>query len=77
MLKIGVVGFSKESFEVEEANYFLKKLISKIISIHSPKQIEIVSGLTNQGIPKLSYLYAQQMKYETIGIQARNWKNFF
>jgi hypothetical protein len=74
MLKIGVVGFSKEFFEVEEANFFLKKLITEIISIHSPKQIEIVSGLTNQGIPKLSYLYAQQMKYTTIGIAPKQAK---
>eukprot|EP01080_Neovahlkampfia_damariscottae_P004826 gene4826-8412_t len=68
LLKIGVVGFSREKYDKKEAIENIDLLISKMVSFYKPKEVEIVSGLTNQGIPKLSYEYALTMKYKTIGI---------
>jgi hypothetical protein len=67
-LKLGVVGYSREIFDPKEAQEAIKKLIPKMIEIHNATNVELVSGLTNQGIPKLSYQFAVSKKYKTVGI---------
>eukprot|EP01080_Neovahlkampfia_damariscottae_P008628 gene8628-575_t len=67
-LKLGVVGYSRELFDKQEANDAIKDLIPKMINFHQPNSIELVSGLTNQGVPKLSYIYAVQKGFKTVGI---------
>jgi hypothetical protein len=67
-LKLGVVGYSREIFDPKEAQEAIKKLIPKMIEIHKPNHVELVSGLTNQGIPKLSYQFAVSKNFKTVGI---------
>ena len=46
-LKIGVVGFSRERYDKKEAIENITLLISKMISIHKPKEVEIVIFFLN------------------------------
>lgn len=70
-MRIGVVGFSRRHFDHHLARKLLAQSISKLVQDFDNKEVEIVSGLTNAGIPKLAYEIAAKRGYTTVGISAR------
>ncbi|ABC30823.1 hypothetical protein HCH_04113 [Hahella chejuensis KCTC 2396] len=70
-MKIGVVGFSKRWFDQEAASSILERAIKSWVKETNKDQVEIVSGLTNAGVPKLAYELAVRMGITTVGISAR------
>jgi hypothetical protein len=77
-LRLGVVGFSSKNFDQETAKKYLQEGIEKILAETQtpPNEVELVSGLTNMGVPKLSYEIAVSLKIRTIGISAKKAKRF-
>lgn len=69
-MRIGVVGYSHESFNHELAYQLLEQSFDRLIKDHPAKTVEIVSGLTNSGVPKLAYQIAQKRAWITVGISA-------
>ncbi len=70
-LKIGVVGFSRNQFNKNEALSKLKALLHKAIEGYDKSEIELVSGYTSSGIPKIAYILADELGLETVGFSAR------
>lgn len=70
-LKIGVVGFSQTNFNQEKARTLLAQSIQYFQTKFPSKTIEIVSGLTNVGIPKIAYEIAVENNFVTVGISAQ------
>jgi hypothetical protein len=77
-LRLGVVGFSSKNFDQVTAKKYVKEGIEKILTAEgvAPDEVELVSGLTNMGVPKLSYELAVAMKLRTVGISAAKAKRF-
>lgn len=70
-MKIGIVGFSRRHFDHHLARQLLEKSILKLAQGVNAKDVEIVSGLTNAGVPKLAYEIAQRRGFTTVGISAK------
>ncbi|WLQ16992.1 hypothetical protein O5O45_13820 [Hahella aquimaris] len=70
-MKIGVVGFSKRWFDQQAASEILERSIKTWVDGKDKSEVEIVSGLTNAGVPKLAYELAVRMGLTTVGISAR------
>ncbi|OJJ18109.1 hypothetical protein BKI52_29810 [marine bacterium AO1-C] len=70
-LKIGVVGFSRNQFDQQDAAQKLKHFITQIIEGKEASSIELVSGLTNMGVPRLAYLLADELGLVTVGFSAK------
>jgi len=71
-IKVGVVGFSDEKKILSESqvtSYLYQGL--KDLDIVLSDNIEIVSGLTNMGVPKLAYEFAKENNFKTVGISAK------
>lgn len=66
-MRIGVVGYSAAKFDVDTARVLVRIGLDKFLD-SSRSQPEIVSGLTNLGIPALAYEYAKQCYITTVGI---------
>ena len=68
-LKIGIVGYSGQKFDITTANQLLSTGIAQAIA-HGPEgaTVEIVSGLTNLGIPALAYQLAADIGWTTVGV---------
>jgi len=64
--RLGVIGYSGTPFDEKEGRGILKREIS-LRAIHHP-DLEIVSGLTAIGIPKLAYQVAVDLGLRTVGI---------
>ena len=62
-VKYGIVGFSRNQFDKKSAHQILEDLFVKIKEKHSNKEIEIVSGYTNSGVPKNITLRAISLFY--------------
>lgn len=70
-MKIGVVGFSQDNIDESLARNILSQSFQQLIARyphHEP--IEIVSGLTNIGIPKIAYQIADELHFIKVGISA-------
>ncbi|CAK8722819.1 MAG: hypothetical protein CDV28_1139 [Candidatus Electronema aureum] len=70
-MKIGVVGYSFNKFDLDLA----AKMMRSAFDIFVPKNaesenIEIVSGLTNIGVPRIAYQLADRRNFITVGISA-------
>lgn len=70
-MKIGVVGFSSPQFDQERAKVILKTKLKELVSSTNNENIELVSGYTNSGIPKIAYEIADSMGLKTIGFSAK------
>lgn len=72
-LKIGVVGYSRTNINEAHARALLQTSFKKFITqAHAERlEVEIVSGLTNAGVPKIAYELATQWQLKTVGISAR------
>lgn len=71
LLRIGVVGYSGQKFDEQSAIMMLDLAFSRLDLQYDPEHIEIVSGLTNLGIPKLSYELATNLGYLTRGVACK------
>lgn len=69
---VGVVGYSQQKFDENEASLILEDAFDSIeeeyISNGEFEHIVVVSGLTNMGIPSVAYQVAEDNGYETIGV---------
>ncbi len=72
-LKIGVVGFSRSQFDQDAAVVQLQEHLQTMFATWSvePAQTELVSGLTNMGIPRLAYRIADELGMFTVGLSAK------
>src|SRR5689334_10511841 len=72
-IRIGVVGFSRRHFDHAEANARLRECIAAVLARANvgPDDAELVSGLTNQGVPKLAYELARELGMRTVGVSAK------
>ena len=77
-VRLGVVGFSAQSFDHEAAKRFLAEGLQRIVDAAQakPEEMELVSGLTNQGVPRLSYELAVSRGIRTVGISSAKAKRF-
>lgn len=66
LFHVGVVGYSSQKFDEKKAEELLKNEFEKLKQ--SGKNISIVSGLTDLGIPKIAYKLAKQFGFFTVGI---------
>jgi hypothetical protein len=71
--RIGVVGFSRSQFDHEEAKLRLRECVAAVLARAgaTPADAELVSGLTNQGVPRLAYELARELGMRTVGVSAR------
>jgi len=71
-LRIGVVGYSGRKFDEAVARAELSRIFSEEMETREadPARIEVVSGLTNLGVPKIAYEVATEMGMKTVGISA-------
>ncbi len=70
-LKIGVVGFSQNRFDKRAAYEILYKVFHRLVEKHNGREIEIVSGYTNSGVPKIAYQLADRFGLTTVGFTAK------
>lgn len=70
LLKIGVVGFSRNSFDKKTATSKLKAILDKLVENADNQSIELVSGYTNMGVPKIAYQLADERGLITVGFSA-------
>lgn len=72
-MKIGIIGYSAQKFDEVEA----KRLIELGLSSLGVQDYDIiVSGLTNLGIPKLTYEIAKERELKTVGIACKLAKDY-
>ena len=74
MAKIGVVGYSGAKFNEDIAKALLAIAFDIIDKEFS--DIEIVSGLTDIGIPGLAYEMADKRGWKTVGLSAKEAKEY-
>ena len=74
MYNIGVVGYSGAKFDEKIANALLA--IAFDIAGEDKEDCAIVSGLTDIGIPALAYRMAKKMGWKTIGLTAKEAKQY-
>ncbi len=70
-IKYGIVGFSRNQFDKTEAKRILNDIFQKIHTEYSDKNVEIISGYTNSGVPKIAYELANQYGFKTVGYSAK------
>jgi predicted Rossmann-fold nucleotide-binding protein len=76
-IKIGIVGFSNETkFKKTDGIQAVKAAFDNIQALFNDKEIHIVSGLTNVGIPRLAYEQAVERKWKTVGIAPKEAEEY-
>ena len=70
VIKVGVVGYSSGKFDETTAKALLGIAFEIVESEHPAKSYELVSGLTDSGIPGIAYRLADKMGWRTIGFSA-------
>ena len=75
MTKIGVVGYSDDKIFNHDIAKALLAIVFDIVD-KEYSDIEIVSGLTNMGIPKLAYEMADKREWKTVGLTAKEAKKY-
>jgi len=69
-MKIGFVGYLS-NFDENKANAILKAIFEQLMNNYKSDEIEIVSGATNIGIPKLVYEHAKKFGIKCIGVMCK------
>lgn len=70
-MKIGVVGYSSTKFDLNLAVKMMQSAVDIFVSKNTESEnIEIVSGLTNIGVPRIAYQLADRRNFITVGISA-------
>ena len=76
-IKIGVIGFSDETkYKSSAGKKAVKDSFDNLQLLFPKKNIVIVSGLSNVGIPKLAYEEAVSRKWKTVGIAPKEVENY-
>jgi hypothetical protein len=72
-MRIGVVGFSQRHFDHDTARAHLRRMLGALLERPQAQglKVELVSGLTNQGVPRLAYELATVLGLRTVGISAK------
>lgn len=69
LLRIGVVGFSRNEFDQKSASQILEQ---EFLTLKEKYGIfEVVSGYTDRGVPRLAYQLADKLGLRKIGYSAR------
>lgn len=76
MISIGVIGYSAQKFDQNLAEGLLKEYLSWMTSIHGRTNIELVSGLTDLGIPRIAYQVAKSLGLRTVGIACSKARDY-
>ena len=78
LIKIGFVGYSYGKFSLRKAKKILGEIFDNIKKTYKPRYelIEIVTGATALGIPKLVYQFAEQEGYKTVGVMCKDGYNY-
>lgn len=73
VLRIGVVGFSRKHFDHAAAEARLAEAITQVLTRAGlePPAAELVSGLTDCGVPALAYRLAVRLGMPTVGVSAK------
>lgn len=71
IVKYGIVGFSRNQFDKKAAREILQDEFQKIKEKHTDETVEIVSGYTNSGVPKIAYELADEFGFITVGFSAK------
>ena len=66
--RVGIVGYSAQKFDEKEARFLICKEYVRLINKNPGKNISIISGLTNLGIPKIAYENAAICNFHTVGV---------
>ena len=75
-MKIGVVGYSSAKFDKALAEALLAVAFKVIEDKYGKTDHEIVSGLTDIGIPALAYRMAVRWGWKTVGLTAKEAKQY-
>lgn len=81
-LRIGIVGYSDKKFNKLEAKLLLIESILEILTdincnaCNVNVDVQIVSGLTNIGIPAIAYELAKKHKWKTVGVACKKAKDY-
>ena len=70
-MKIGVVGFSRSQFDKKMAILKLRNILEALTREKDVSTIEIISGYTNMGVPRIAYRLADDMGLKTVGFSAK------
>lgn len=71
LLKIGVVGFSRNAFDKKAAQLKLQHILEQLTIEEEVQSFEIVSGYTASGVPQIAYRLADAMGIPTVGFSAK------
>jgi len=73
---VGVVGYTDDwgvwSFDRNRARDLLRAELGKIAADHPGRTVEVVSGLTDMGVPKIAYEVAAELGMICVGFAS--WK---
>ena len=75
-LSIGFIGYSSTQFNAKMAKNIIERVFDSILSNYDNTEIEIVSGLTNVGIPAIVYDTASNLDIKTVGIACNLAKDY-
>jgi hypothetical protein len=73
---IGIAGYSGKKFSEGVAKNMIQKDFNYLSDKYSDREVVIVSGLTNIGIPALAYACAASMGFFTMGIACSKAKDY-
>ena len=76
-LCVGVVGYSGRKFNIDQAILLMQMAFAAMQKLYPKRELVIVSGLTNIGIPKIAYEQAVQRGWRTVGVACSRAKNSF
>jgi len=76
MIRIGFAGYSDKKFDKQKAIELIKDALDDLTEDYQTKDIQIVSGLTNLGIPALAYKEADERGYYTVGIACKKAEEY-
>jgi len=68
MISVGVVGYSGGKFNEDIAKALMAIALDVVEENHKDDKYELVSGLTDMGIPAIAYRMAGQRGWKTVGI---------
>lgn len=75
-LNIGVVGYSGQKFDEQRALDLLNKAYDLVLQASDASKYNLVSGLTDVGIPSLAYQLASERGWSTVGIACEKARKY-
>ena len=75
-LKIGVVGYSSKNFDTKKAKEQIISVFDGLTVDYDAKDVTVVSGLTNVGVPAIAYKEAVKRGFHTVGIACKKAEEY-